>query len=40
MGLGTGKSNFEKLYEEEYEDWLWADEEEEEHEGGDHRNHR
>ncbi|KAL1807391.1 hypothetical protein ACET3Z_024381 [Daucus carota] len=30
MGLGTSKGNFDTMSEEEYESWLWADDEEEE----------
>ncbi|WOH15396.1 hypothetical protein DCAR_0934934 [Daucus carota subsp. sativus] len=29
MGLGTTKGDFEALSEWEYEDWLWASDEEE-----------
>ncbi|WOG92490.1 hypothetical protein DCAR_0311759 [Daucus carota subsp. sativus] len=34
MGLGTTKGNFEAMSEEEYENWLWEDEEEEDQEAG------
>lgn len=33
MGLGTCKGNYEIMSEEEYENWLWTDDEEEEQEG-------